>query len=67
MKEMAQRQLALKLRLAATAKCVDRVDIRPEEMMITEIGRQNASALADSLVGRSTQKSDLGRASIRVA
>ena len=61
------RQLALKLWLAATAKCVDRADIRPRKMMVAGKRPQNASALADSLVGRSTQKSDLGRASIRVA
>ena len=52
--EMAQRQLALKLWLAATAKCIDRMDGRPEEMMIAEICPQNAFAFSDILVGGSS-------------
>ena len=42
MVETAQRQVALKLRLAATAKCIDLMDTQPEEMAIAEIYPLNA-------------------------
>ena len=47
-------EMALKLCLAATAKCIDRMDVRPEEMAIAEICPRNAFALSDILVGEST-------------
>ena len=54
MKETAEGQLALKICLAATAKCVDRMDARPKQLTIAEICPQNAFLLADRLVGEST-------------
>ena len=60
---MSQRQLALELWLAAKAKSIDRMDIRPKEMMMSESYPQNALVLADMLVGESTKQSDFGRTS----
>ena len=67
MKEMVQRELAWTLWLAAKAKCVDRMNIRPKKMVIAEICPQNAFTSADRLVGASTQGSDFGGASTRAA
>ena len=65
--EMAQRQLALKLWLAATGKCVDRVDTPPRELTMADMCLQNARVLADRSGGEAAQLSDFGRAPAQAA
>ena len=67
MKDTPLRQLALKLWLAAAAKCADRVGNRYEEITIAQLSPKDASVLADRFVGESGKTTDFGRAKTRAA
>ena len=67
LKEVSRRQLALKLRLAAAAECVDRVDSRRSELMVAVLYPRSDFASADRLVGNSAEAMFLRRPSTQAA
>ena len=67
LKEVSRRHLALKLRLAAAAERVDRVDSRRSELMVAELCPRSDFASADRLVGNSAEAMYLRRPSTQAA
>ena len=67
LKGVAQRQLPLKLRLAATAECAEGAGSLHREFAIAQLCPLNASMSTGWLAGNSTRATDFGRSSTQSA